>query len=175
MIARATSKAFVSLLSGFRAIRCRVHLSRHTPTVDVQPFLVWYVYMIMTLRPAKRPHGRPPALDKVRAVLKLRRDTDKAPTERLQKKTLPRANLSNVPLPNGWSGWREPGEVVSNYQESRGRFTKANSNRAPKWPSNRRTATHNVSRRQWSIRPAEICASDKLLSLPISSWPVSLG
>lgn len=42
-----------------------------------QCFLLWYVYMIMTLR-AKRPHGRPPALDKVRVVLKLRRDTDKA-------------------------------------------------------------------------------------------------
>ena len=51
---------------------------RHTPTVDVRPFLVWYVYMTMILRPAKRPHGRPPALDKVRVVLKLRRDTDKA-------------------------------------------------------------------------------------------------
>jgi uncharacterized protein (DUF1778 family) len=33
--------------------------------------------MIMTLS-AKRPHGRLPALDKVRVVLKLRRDTDKA-------------------------------------------------------------------------------------------------
>jgi hypothetical protein len=32
----------------------------------------------MTLRPAKRPHGRPPALHEVRVVLKLRRDTDKA-------------------------------------------------------------------------------------------------
>jgi uncharacterized protein (DUF1778 family) len=39
--------------------------------------MVWYVYMIMTLR-SKHPHGRPPALDKVRVVLKLRRDTDKA-------------------------------------------------------------------------------------------------
>jgi hypothetical protein len=47
------------------------------PIVDVQPLLVWYVYMTMTLR-AKRSHGRPPALDKVRVVLKLRRDTDKA-------------------------------------------------------------------------------------------------
>jgi hypothetical protein len=51
---------------------------RHIPTVDVQPSLVWYVYMTMILRPAKRPHGRPPALDRVRVVLKLRRDTDKA-------------------------------------------------------------------------------------------------
>ncbi len=34
--------------------------------------------MIMTLRPAKRPHGRSPPLEKVRVVLKLRRDTDKA-------------------------------------------------------------------------------------------------
>jgi hypothetical protein len=33
--------------------------------------------MTMTLRPAKRTHGRPPALDKVRVVLKLRRATDK--------------------------------------------------------------------------------------------------
>ncbi len=34
-------------------------------TADVQPFLVWYVYMIMTLRPAKGPRGRPPALDQI--------------------------------------------------------------------------------------------------------------
>ncbi|MGA8655700.1 MAG: hypothetical protein WB586_06080 [Chthoniobacterales bacterium] len=32
----------------------------------------------MTLRQAKRPYGRPPALNKVRVVLRLRRDTDKA-------------------------------------------------------------------------------------------------
>ena len=30
--------------------------------LTVQPFLVWYVYMTMTLRPAKRTYGRPPAL-----------------------------------------------------------------------------------------------------------------